>query len=253
LVTLLFLTGLFENLPEATLAAVVIAAVVELVDISSLRRLWRVRAGRVVRTYQLTARADFVAAAAALLGVLVFDTLPGLVIGIAASLILLIARTSRPHVASLAPVDDRRGSPWVDIARNGITPPAGVVVVRVEAPLMFANADSVRTRVRELAAEAVDGPGGLKLVVLDGTSSPSIDVTAAGMLTQLREDVRRLGGELVLADNIGQVRDVLATAEESGEPRMFATLDEALASVDTSDPGLSPGTGDPPTAGPAAT
>ena len=80
--TLLFLTGLFEKLPEATLAAVVIAAVVELVDISSLRRLWRVRAGRVVHTYQLTARADFVAAAAALLGVLLFDTLPGLVIGI---------------------------------------------------------------------------------------------------------------------------------------------------------------------------
>jgi SulP family sulfate permease len=256
LVTLLFLTGLFEKLPEATLAAVVIAAVVELVDISSLRHLWRVRAGRVVRTYQLTARADFVAAAAALLGVLVFDTLPGLVIGIGASLILLIARTSRPHVASLAPVDDRRGSPWVDIARSGLTPPAGVVVVRVEAPLMFANADSVRTRVRELAAEAADGPHGLKLVVLDGSSSPSIDVTAAGMLTQLREDVRRLGGELVLSDNIGQVRDVLSTAEESGEPPMFATLDEALASISQGqigDPGLSPGTGDPPAAGPAAT
>jgi hypothetical protein len=48
-----------------------------------------------------------------------------------------------------------------------------------------------------------------ELVVLDGSSSPSIDVTAAGMLTQLRADVRRLGGELVLSDNIGQVRDVL--------------------------------------------
>ena len=92
--------------------------------------------------------------------------------------------------------------------------------------------------------------------MLDGSSSPSIDVTAAGMLTQLREDVRRLGGELVLSDNIGQVRDVMGDVEECGEPPMFATLDEALASISpggTSDPGLSPGTGDPPTAGPAAT
>jgi high affinity sulfate transporter 1 len=252
LVTLLFLTGLFEKLPEATLAAIVIAAVVELVDISSLRRLWKVTSGRVVRTYQLTARADFVAAAAALLGVLLFDTLPGLAIGIAVSLILLIARTSRPHIAPLAPVNDTPGAPWVDIARSGLTAPDGVLVVRVEAPLMFANADSVRSRVRELAGAAAAGPGGLRLVVLDGSTSPSIDVTAAEMLTQLRSDVGRLGGELVLAGNVGQVRDVLATAEETGEPMMYATLDEALASVPEraagSGPELSPGTGEPPDA-----
>ena len=59
LVTLLFLTGIFEKLPEATLAAIVIAAVVELVDIASLRRLWRVRTGRLARIYQVTSRADF--------------------------------------------------------------------------------------------------------------------------------------------------------------------------------------------------
>jgi MFS superfamily sulfate permease-like transporter len=236
LVTLLFLTGLFEKLPEATLAAIVIAAVVELVDIASLRRLWRVRAGRVVRTYRLTARADFVAATAALLGVLIFDTLPGLVIGIAVSLILLIARTSRPHIAALAPVDHRVGAPWVDMARtSGLTPPAGVLVVRVESPLMFANADTVRTHVRALAAEVAAEPAGLSLVVLDGSSSPSIDVTAAGMLTQLQDDVRRLGGELVLAANVGQVRDVLATAESEDEPPMYATLEEALANLGGSD------------------
>ena len=54
-VTLLFLTGLFEQLPEATLAAIVIAAVIELVDIASLRRLWRVQTGRVASVYKLTA------------------------------------------------------------------------------------------------------------------------------------------------------------------------------------------------------
>jgi hypothetical protein len=74
--TLLFLTGLFQRLPEATLAAVVIAAVVELVDISSLRRLYRVWTARLGSIYNFAARADFAAAFAAMLGVLVFDTLP---------------------------------------------------------------------------------------------------------------------------------------------------------------------------------
>jgi len=230
LLTLLFLTGLFEELPLATLAAIVIAAVIELVDIASLRRLWRVRTGPLAKAYQVSARADFFAASCALLGVLLFDTLPGLVIGIGVSLVLLIARTSRPHVAALAPVDDVPDAPWVDVERNPrYTPAPGVLVVRVEAPLMFANAENVRTRVRGLAEEAAASPAGLHLVVIDARTTPSIDVTAASMLVQLRADLRRSGAELVLADDVGQVRDVLAAAEPDGEPPRYPSVSAALA------------------------
>jgi MFS superfamily sulfate permease-like transporter len=228
LLTLLFLTGLFERLPEATLAAIVIAAVIELVDIASLRHLWQVGTGAIARTHRITARADFVGALAALLGVLLFDTLPGLVIGIGVSLVLLIARTSRPHIASLAPVGDAPERPWVDVSRNpGYTALPGVLVVRVEAPLLFANADHVRSRVRELAGATTD----LRLVVLDCRTVPSVDVTAASMLVQLRQDVHHLGAELVLAEDIGQVRDVLAAAEPTGEPALYSTVDEAIRSA----------------------
>ncbi|MEV0893722.1 SulP family inorganic anion transporter [Promicromonospora sp. NPDC050262] len=224
-VTLLFLTGLFERLPEATLAAVVVAAVVELVDVRSLRRLWRVRTSRMARVYQVTARADFMGAAAALLGVLVFETLPGLVIGIAVSLILLLARTSRPRIATLAPVGDEPGRPWVDAARNPRYPAVpGILAVRVEAPLLFANAEYVRFRVRELAAQTP----GLRLVVLDGRATPSIDVTAAAMLVQLRSDLQGDGCDLALAEGIGQVRDVLARIGAKGEPHLYTTLDDAV-------------------------
>jgi MFS superfamily sulfate permease-like transporter len=227
-VTLLFLTGLFEQLPEATLAAIVIAAVIELVDIASLKRLYRVQTGRLAAVYKVTSRADFFAAVAALLGVLLFDTLPGLVIGIAVSLMLLIARTSRPNIASLAPVGDAADRPWVDADRNADYPAApGVLVVRIEAPLLFANADFVRMHVRELAADVPD----LRLVVLDGRSTPSIDVTASGMLIQLRSDLRRMGAELVLAEDIGQVRDVLAAAEPEGEPPLYPTIEAALGAL----------------------
>ena len=74
-VTLLFLTGLFEQLPEATLGAVVIAAVVELIDFSALARLYRLWTSRLGTIYGLAARTDFVEAVAAMLGVLIFDTL----------------------------------------------------------------------------------------------------------------------------------------------------------------------------------
>ena len=93
--------GAFENLPEATLAAVVIAALIELVDVPALVRLYRFHTRGAGRVYAVAARPDFIAAVAALAGVLVFDTLPGLFIGIAVSLVLPLYRASRPHVAVL--------------------------------------------------------------------------------------------------------------------------------------------------------
>src|SRR4030095_6543579 len=86
----LTLTGLFQRLPQATLAAVVIAAVVELVDVPALAALYQVYTRRLGRYYGVAARPDFIAAVAALVGVLVFGTLPGLFLGIAISLLLVI-------------------------------------------------------------------------------------------------------------------------------------------------------------------
>lgn len=225
-VTLLFLTGLFERLPEATLAAVVIAAVVELVDVPGLRRLYRVRTSRLGTIYGRAARADFAAAVAALLGVLVFDTLPGLVIGIAVSMILLLYRSSRPQVTPLVRVDTGTGGAvWVDAGRYpDRTPAQGVLVVRVEAPLFFANADHVRARIR-----ALRGPD-THAVVLDAETTPFIDVTAADMLTQLDGDLQRDGCRLVVARDIGQVRDVIDRSQETHAPG-YDTVDAAVQAL----------------------
>lgn len=221
IVTLLFLTGLFEQLPEATLAAVVIAAVIELVDFAGLRRLYRIWTERLGSIYGFAARADFGAAIAAMFGVLLFDTLPGLVIGIGVSMLLLLYRASRPHVATLG----REGALWVDTDRHPeSTVRPDIVVVRVEAGLFFANADHVRASVEEMCTDAT------RVVVLDAETSPSIDVSAAEMLVQLQTTLRRSGIDLRIAHDIGQVRDVLDDATRSGERlAIFATVDEALA------------------------
>ncbi len=203
--TLLLLTGLFEQLPEATLAAVVIAAVVELVDIPALRRLYATYAGRLGGVRDVTARPDFVAAVSALLGVLVFDTLPGLFIGIGVSMTLLLYRASRPHVATLGAVPGSDPPRYGDIERHpeNAAPP-GIAIVRVESGLFFANADAVRAELLRAAAS-----GGIHTLVLDAETVPFVDVTALQMLDETAAALARRGVALRVARDVGQVRDVL--------------------------------------------
>src|SRR4051812_21124041 len=174
IVTLLAFTGLFEDLPEATLAAVVIAAVIELVDVPALIALYRTYTRRLGKEYGWVARPDFIAAIAALLGVTVFDALPGLFIGIAASLLLLVYRASRPYVAVLGKTDGIDGH-YRDVARHpDATTTPGVVVLRIESGLYFANADTIRRQILH-AANADE----THAVVLDAAITPFIDVSAA--------------------------------------------------------------------------
>jgi sulfate permease, SulP family len=227
ILTLLVLTGLFENLPEATLAAIVIAAVIELVDYRALVDLYRAHSERLGHEFGFVARPDFIAAIAALLGVTVFDTLPGLFIGIAISLLLLVYRASRPYIATLGREPGSEGI-FSDIERhpdNERTP--NIAILRVESSLYFANTDAVRARILiEAQAE------GITAIVLDGETIPFIDVTAARMLAALAGDLRRRGVELLLAHDIGQVRDLLASViEDPAVTRVFPTVQAAVAAA----------------------
>jgi MFS superfamily sulfate permease-like transporter len=227
-VTLLFLTGLFEELPEAALAAVVIAAIVELVDFRSLRELYGIRS-RVLGP--VAARPDFVAALAALVGVLVFDTLPGLFIGIVVSILLLLYRASRPYVAVLGRVPGTE-SQWGDVARHPENEqPPGVVVLRPEAGLFFANAEWVHVHV-------LAGVEGARAVILDAETMPYVDVSAVRMLARLAHDLERQGVRFVLARNLGQVRDTLVVAEGDVARRIesYPTVAAAVAAVESPSP-----------------
>jgi sulfate permease, SulP family len=220
--TLLFLTGLFEDLPEATLAAIVIAAVIELVDFPALRALYRVYSRELGSDYGFASRPDFIAAVAAMLGVLVFDTLPGLFIGIGVALMLLLYRASRPYVAELGALPE--AGEYGDMRRHPrAVRVAGTVVLRVEAGLFFANAEPVRSRIT--AAAAADG---VEVVVLDLESVPTLDVSAARMLGAVVKDLHRSGVEVRLAHVVGQVHDVLATTLPD-PPTLYPTVAAAIA------------------------
>jgi anti-anti-sigma factor len=224
--TLLFLTGLFEDLPEATLAAVVIAALIELVDVDALIRLYRLHTRGLAGVYQVAARPDFVAAIAALAGVLVFDTLPGLFIGISISLLLLLYRASRPHVAVLGR-DPTSPQNFGDIERR---PPKelvpGIVILRVEGGLFFGNADAVRARILAAAAD------GVRAIVLDAETVPYIDFTASGMLVEVSSALASRGVQFVVARELGQVRDIVHDAAGPDEAApVYRSVAEAVAAL----------------------
>jgi len=227
ILTLLALTGLFEDLPETTLAAIVIAAVIELVDYRALIDLYRAHTERLGREFGFVARPDFIAAIAALLGVTVFDTLPGLFIGISISLLLLIYRASRPYIATLGR-ELGSGGIFSDIDRHPDNElPAHIAVLRIESSLYFANSDAVRARILN-AAEA----DGITAVVLDAETIPFIDVTAARMLAALAEDLRGRDATLLLAHAIGQVRDVLQSViDDPAVTHFYPTVQAAVDSV----------------------
>ena len=109
---------------------------------------------------------------------------------------------------------------WVDLGASPDYPPEpGVLVVRVEAPLMFANADLVRDQVLELVTDQAAAGTPVRAVILDGETVPGIDVTAAAMLqTQLHHELHDRGIRFGVARGIGEVRDVLSASRQGGEP-----------------------------------
>jgi high affinity sulfate transporter 1 len=225
IVTLLFLTGLFADLPEATLAAIVIAAIVELIDIDSLRELYRTYSERLGRIYGFAARPDFIAAVAAMLGVLIFDTLPGLFIGIITSILLMVYRSSRPNIAALGISPGTNVYVDTDRHPNAVATP-GVEVLRVESGLYFANAEFVRTHIQDLASR-----GGTSAVIIDAETIPFVDITSVRMLDELGETLASSGVRLALAKDIGQVRDLLPAKGATEKVEVYDTIDQAVTAM----------------------
>ena len=226
-VVLLFLTAPFADLPEATLAAVVIAAVVDLVDVRALIELYDTYTKRLGRQFGWVARPDFLAALAALLGVTIFGTLPGLFIGIGASLLLLVYRASRPYVAVLGHTPGPDGA-YHDVERHeDARSPDGVVILRVESGLYFANAENVRSRILEVGVAPR-----VRAVILDAETIPFVDVSAARMLVSAHAQLQTRGVRLVVARAVGQVRDVVGCiTDEDDLTSSFPTIAAAVAAV----------------------
>jgi SulP family sulfate permease len=205
---LLFLTGLLENLPKPVLAAIVITAVYGLLDFPALLRMWRV------------SRLDFYAATIALGGVLALGILDGILLATFGSILLLLKRVSRPHVAFLGRVPGT--NIYSDIERhpeNELL--SGVIAFRPEASLIYVNAEAIH----EAVAARIGVSPAARLVVCDLSASPYIDLAGARMLHDLNTELSAQSIPLRIVGAHGATRDLLRA---EGVGRDVGGLDRAL-------------------------
>ena len=185
IVTLLFLTPLFAPLPEAVLAALIIHAV------------WHIIASRKLQKLQQESRVEVWFGVLALAGVLLIDVLQGMVIGLVASLLFVVYKTSRPHIASLGRVPGAPGA-YSDLSRHPENIPVpGVLIVRVDAQLYYANALTVRDHVKAMLAEMETPP---RAVIFDASAQDEIDVTSTNIIKSLYKELHGKGIEVYIAD-----------------------------------------------------
>ncbi len=215
-VCLLFLTGLLENLPKAVLAAVVLTAIYGLLDFPALLRMWRV------------SRLDFLAATIALVAVLLLGILQGILLAATASILLLLARASRPHVAFLGRVPGTNS--YSDMERHPENePPPGVIIFRPEASVIYVNADAVMEAVLDRLQGTTSAV--VRLVVCDLSAAPYLDLAGTRMLHELHAELAARGIALRIVGAHGAARDILRAddvEEKVGKLGRAATLDAVL-------------------------
>lgn len=220
LLTVLLLAGLFTDLPEAVLGAVVIDAAIGLVKVREFRMFWRV------------SRRDFAAFAAAMLGILFIGVLAGVLIGVVLSLVLLISAASRSPVRELA--YDKEQEVFVPADADPLAEPYdNVVVAELDGPLFFADADSFRRRMLELAeTRRKDAGSG---VVVDMGPTTFVDADGADAIVRLCEQLGKQGRKLTLARVEDRMKPILGRSgalSAVGEDNVFETVREAVAAIE---------------------
>ncbi|MGB8395044.1 MAG: SulP family inorganic anion transporter [Pseudolabrys sp.] len=215
---LLFLTGLLENLPKAVLAAVVLTAILGLFDFRGLLYMWRV------------SRMDFYAATIAIIGVLLLGILQGILLAALISILLLLARASRPHVALLGRVPGTNS--YSDLARHPENEPLGsVIACRPEASLLYVNAGYV---LETVMASVLKNRSKIRAVVCDLSASPYLDLAGARILHALHDELAAQGIALQIVGARGRVRDLLRAdglAEKVGGLERAVSLDDAISAA----------------------
>ena len=182
--------GLFRNLPQPALAAVVITASLSLADIPGTARLWRQR------------KAEFLLSVTAFLGVALLGVLPGIAIAVALSVLNVFRRAWWPYDTELGRVEGLAGYHDVHTHPDAEQLP-GLVIYRFDAPLFFANATTFRDQIRRLAA--TDPPP--RWIVVAAEPVTDVDTTAADVLTDLDEGLNARGISLVFAEMKDPVRE----------------------------------------------
>jgi sulfate permease, SulP family len=212
LVSVLLLTPLFTDLPKAVLAAIVVVAVMGLVDVASARHAWR------------TDRWDFAMLAITFVATLGLGVEAGIGVGVASSLVLFIARNARPHIAELGLVAS--SGQFRNVQRYQTHTDPRVLLTRIDGALLFASAQSVIRRLEAMIASRGDE---LEAVVLDASAVADIDGDGVHVLDEFERTLEARSVTLHLATVRGPVRDAL---ERAGRWRRWLEADRIHEDVE---------------------
>jgi MFS superfamily sulfate permease-like transporter len=217
---LLLAPELLQDLPQTALAAVVIASAIGLIEISDLRRIYRIQ------------RWEFWLSMGCFAGVAVFGAIPGIALAIGIAVIEFLWDGWRPHSAVLGRVDQIKG--YHDITRY---PEArlipGLVLFRWDAPLFFANAELFNERALHAVASS---PTPVRWLVVAAEPVTDVDVTAADAVSELDDSLQAAGIELCFAEMKDPVKDKLkrfGLFRRLGEENFFPTLGQAVSAYRT--------------------
>jgi high affinity sulfate transporter 1 len=235
---IVLLPGLFRNLPQPALAAVVITAALSLADIPGTTRLWRQR------------KTEFLLSVAAFLGVALLGVLPGIAIAVALSILNVFRHAWWPYQTVLGRVDGLEGYHDVRSYPDARLLP-GLVIFRFDAPLFFANAKTFRDEIRRLA-NATPKP---RWILIAAEPMTDVDTTASDVLEDLDEALNAHGISLVFAEVKDPVRRKIERygLDRTIDPRHYFPTVEAAITAYRNETGAQWTTTDHPTADHPAT
>ena len=234
-ITLLAFTRAFFYLPKAALSAIIVAAVAGLIDIPGAAEVYRVK------------RADFYLLVLTFVATLSLGIQWGILVGVAASVLLFLVRTTRPYFAVLGRIPESQT--YLNAARHphAETMP-GIILVRVDAQFYFGNVSFLKETVRALVR---DSETPVRFFVLEAAGVNDLDSAAAATLAELDEELAAQGVRLVLTRIKGPVRDVLHRSglleKLAAEGRVYLSTHRAIEVLRSgmSLPDLSPERDDP--------
>ncbi|WP_234996758.1 SulP family inorganic anion transporter [Planktothrix sp. PCC 11201] len=213
MLTVLFFTPLFYYLPQTSLAAIILVAVGNLLDFPTLKRLWNYN------------KLDGITWGGTFIAVLLTGAEQGIILGVLISLVLHLARTSKPHVAILGRVENTEH--FRNILRHPVTTSPHILAVRIDESLYFVNTKYLENYLLKLVTEQKE----VEYLLLVCSGINSIDGSALETLQRLIEDLHQMGIEFYLSEVKGPVFDQLEKigfVDKLGRDRIFLSTDQAI-------------------------
>lgn len=223
MITLLFLTPLFHYTPHVVLASIIISAMLGLIDYEAAIHLWKID------------KFDFVVCISSYLGVVFGSVEIGLVTAVVLSLVRVLISVARPRTFELGNIPNSMIYRSMDQYPNAAHVP-GVLILQIDSPIYFANANYLRERISRWIYEEEDrvkasGENSLQYIVLDLSAVGSIDTSGISMLEETKKNVDRRGLKLVIANPRSEVIKKLEKSkfiESLGEEWIYLTVGEAV-------------------------